>query len=644
MKMTLISALCLCAGAAYGQSSGPSASPTSLSFSYQVNSTKLPAAGKVTVSLPKTSSSLPLSVSVTSVPAGWLTVTPDTGYSPLTLSVVVNPTSLTPGSYPGTITINTVPPGTSPATVAVTLSISNPPSTFQIASPSSNWSSGNGATAGTLTFTYTTGALATTPASSEVDIASTGDIIPFNVTASAAKGSSGSSSAVWLRVSASSSQLPSLTTSGSAFPGAYVPLAVSLDLPTVMTLNPGSYGGTISIAAVNAANGSATVSVNLVISAGAPRIDSIFPATLIAKPAVDPVITINGDNFFATSVVTIEQPGITPISVPSTLLSRKVLQATVKAAYLATFPVTWSLKVTNPAPPNNPSQAPASATFDVTDPSQPAIVSVVNAASYLPASTWTGSAKDTSGAGPLVSPREIISIFGANLGPPTVTTTTPTATPPSTTLIYPTTASGVQVLFQIGANTVAAPIIMTSANQINAVVPVEVAAVIGNSPQTATVQVMNGTAPTRKFTVTVVPYDPGAFTFGGLGQGQGAVLNYDSSGNATINSSKVAAPRGSAIAIYVTGMGDLSDTTIPNGAVAMSAVKLSADTTRVDIDGQPAVVTYSGSAPGAIAGLVQVNAIVPPTVSTGGAISVAVSVGDATGSRRSQANVTIGVK
>jgi uncharacterized protein (TIGR03437 family) len=64
----------------------------------------------------------------------------------------------------------------------------------------------------------------------------------------------------------------------------------------------------------------------------------------------------------------------------------------------------------------------------------------------------------------------------------------------------------------------------------------------------------------------------------------------------------------------------------------------------VDIDGQPGVVTYAGSSPGAVAGLVQINAIVPPTVKTGQAISITVSMGGATRSRRSQPGVTLAVK
>src|SRR5262249_53536201 len=146
-----------------------------------------------------------------------------------------------------------------------------------------------------------------------------------------------------------------------------------------------------------------------------------------------------------------------------------------------------------------------------------------------------------------VSPREIVSIFGQNLGPSAVTPTTPTGTPEA----YPTTAGTVRVAFTIGSSTAYAPILMTSSNQINCIVPIEVATVLGTSSTTVTVKEINGSATTADFPLTVVAHDPGVFTFGGPGQGQAAVLNIDSStGSYTINSSKAAAARGSTIAIY----------------------------------------------------------------------------------------------
>ncbi|HUA57356.1 MAG TPA: hypothetical protein VML19_01290 [Verrucomicrobiae bacterium] len=637
----ILVSLALSATAIFAQSSGPSATPGSLSFSYQINSSTFPAAAKVTVTLPTAISSLPLSVSVSSTPQGWLTVTPSSGNAPLTLQVVVNPTSLAPGSYVGTITINTVPSSSNPAVVSANLLISNPPSVLSVTSPSSNYTApASGTNSPTLTFAFTTGTSAAIPATSELDVSSNGGIIPFNVTAASLN-----KAAVFARVN-TSNQLPTVQTSGVALSGSFVPITVSLDLTTLQTLNPGSYGGTVTVAATNAANGSALVNVNLVVSAGPPVLNSIFPASVVAAPAVNPVITIYGDNFFSTSVVTLQQGNNPPVTLSSTLLSRQVLQATVNVGYLAS-PGVWTLAVTNPAPPNNPGQAPVTTLFIVSDPTVPLITSVVNSASYLPTSVWTG----TGGADPVpggtssVSPREIISIFGQNLGPSGVTTSSPTGSP----LTFPTMLNGIQVAFTIGNGApVYAPIIMVSANQINALVPAAVSTVLVTNNPTIAVQVINtNTTPpgvTAAFNLMVVQEDPGTFTFGGLGQGQAAVLNYDpSSGTYSINSSKNAAARGSTILIYTTGMGELA-LPVADGVVADAAGTLADNTVRVDIAGQPAVVSYAGSSPGAVAGLVQINAIVPPTVSAGAAVSLTVSIGAATGSRRSQPSVTIAVK
>src|SRR3954452_18668949 len=512
--MKCLPAILFCAGIAAAQSAGPTASPGSLTFNYQVNSTIFPAPAKLTATLPAATSTLSLSVVSSSSPQGWLTVTPDSGHSPLAMTVTVNPTSLTPGSYSGTITINSVPAGSNPAVVSVTLSISNPPSTLLVSSTSPNYAgAASGAAPPTLTLTYTTGAVVTSPPSSQIDVASNGDIIPFNVTASASGGAK--ASAVWLRVNGAG-QLPNLTTSGVALSGSYVPITVTLDMANVSGLNPGSYTGLITVAASSSVNGSATVAVNLIVSAGAPQLDSIFPSGVIAGPVVDPVVTVYGDNFFATSVVTIQQGANPPITLTSTLLSRKVLQATIKAAYLTTAG-TWTLAVTNPAPPNIPAQSAPTTSFTVTSPTMPAITSVVNSASFLATAVHTGTGANPVAPGAVsVSPREIISIFGKNLGPAGVMTNTSSGTPPA----YGTTAGPVQVWFDYTGNTnglIAAPIIMTSSNQVNCLVPIELAAVIGTAGPNARVIVQNGVNSTPVYTLTVVAADPGVFTFGGLG-------------------------------------------------------------------------------------------------------------------------------
>lgn len=625
---------------AIAQTVSPTAAPASLSFSYQVNSAVLPSSQTVQITVP---AALATSILSVQYPMGWLTVTPDTGRAPLALTVNVNPTGLSPGGYVGAISVTPSTPGSTPVIVSVTLLITTPPASLAVSSHSSNYT----ASPAMLRFTYVTGQTESSPVSSAIEISSTGDTVPFNVTASAGTGgaSSTASATSWLRIN-TSGQTPAVKTSGVALSGSFVPVTISLDPVLLATLNPGSYTGTVSVTGNNTVNGSAAIAVSLVVAAGPPTLhptSPIFPDSLVAGPVVNPVITIYGDNFFSTSVVTLQavSSSTPPLTLTSTLLSRKVLRAVIPAAQLA-VPGSWNISVANPAPANSPGQSAVSTVLTVVSSSQPLITSIVNAASYLPTATQTGTDPNpvpTSATS--VSPRQIISLFGQNLGPATPVTSTASGTP----AVFPTTLSNIEVVFRIGTQQVLAPLTMVSVNQVNAIVPLEVASVIGG---TATVTLVNraGTVPasTPAYPLTVVDADPGIFTFGGLGKGQAAVLNFDTSTSSyVINSSKDGAVRGSTVLIYVTGMGNLGSA-LANGEIATGAVPLASPTTRVEMDGQSAVVSYSGTAPGAVAGVVQVNAIVPPTVKTGQAIPITVSIGTATAARRSQAQVTIGVK
>ncbi len=707
-SVILLAAWLGCACCASAQTVGPTATPSSLNFSYTVNSTTLPSATAVKITLPSSSSSLPL---VVTPPDNWAAVTPLSGSTPLTLTVTVNPTGLAPGSYVTSISVDTNPTSHAPAVIPVTLTVSNLPPTLLVTSPQQGTyytPPGSGSSSPIVTFSYTTGASTTTvppPATApscnmELDVSSTGGIIPFNVTVANVKATSGTSgsSAVWVRVN-SSGQLPTTATSGVANTGSYAPICVTADLPTLQTLNPGSYAGQITIAANNSANGTWVILVDLIVSAGLPVLNSIYPNTIVANPTVNPVFTLYGDNFFNTSVVTLQLGTNTPIGSPgvtTTLLSRGVLQATVNMTYFtpayegSTYPlaqagppavpagIQWTVSVNNPATPTNPQPQIASQALYVTDPTLPSITSVVNAASYLSTSSFTGTGTNPNPVGnpypTTVAPREIISIFGQNLGPSAVTTATPlntsgAASPPP--LYYPVTLSAatgtnssvsVAVFFTytppptppeiVGSPvTVPAPIIMFTSNQINVIVPFEVEQALQTSAQTATIQVLVTTTTagvtgpaisTPALTVTVLPEDPGLFTFAGEGQGQAAVLNQDYS----INGSKNAAARGSTIQVFVTGMGELDATPPqPDGMVATATPVLLADQTwRVDIGGQPAVVTYAGTSPGSVDGLVQINAIIPPTVGTGSSISITASIGTSDQSHRTQAGATICVK
>src|ERR1035437_5304457 len=578
----------------------PTASPTSFTFTYQVNSTTLPAAGKLTATLAKTTGTgYTVTASVSPV-MGWLTVTPGGGASPLTLTVTVNPTGLSPGSYTGVITLGTNP-GTSTTLVPVTLSISNPPSSISVvpAAAVTNYTPGVSGANPVLAFNYTTGQSGALPASTELDVASNGGTIPFTVTAA-----SGTKTTNWLKINVAN-QLPNLQTSGVALSGNYVPIYVSIDYNALVTLNVGPYAGTVTFTNLASGAVAAVISVSLNVSAGPPTITTIFPSSVTAAASsgrVPPVITIYGDNFFMNSSVQLTPDGAHPLpALAPTLLSRQVLQANLNPNYL-TKPGSFTLTVANPSTLSDPSPQQYSVPFTVTDGTVPAISAIVNAASYLRTATWKGTvgldpvpAQSMSGSS-AVSPRELIAIFGQSIGPSSVVPALASTTFPATfpLEVTPTPAAGIspvkyEVLFLFGtdptsitAPIVAAPIIMVSSNQINAVVPVApllaplltppcppaapAASVYSLTAPNAWVQVKETTGTggsatvvtTSWFPVTFVPEIPGVFTFGGLGLGQAAVLNYDATVGYSINSTKNPAPKGSTISLYVTGMGDLT--------------------------------------------------------------------------------------
>jgi hypothetical protein len=84
--------------------------------------------------------------------------------------------------------------------------------------------------------------------------------------------------------------------------------------------------------------------------------------------------------------------------------------------------------------------------------------------------------------------------------------------------------------------------------------------------------------------------------------------------------------------------------TMPDGIVALGAVYVKATTYRVEINGQAAVTSYAGTSAGSVAGLIQINAIVPPTAPTGAAVPLIVYVGPSPSARASQLGVTLAVQ
>jgi uncharacterized protein (TIGR03437 family) len=127
-------------------------------------------------------------------------------------------------------------------------------------------------------------------------------------------------------------------------------------------------------------------------------------------------------------------------------------------------------------------------------------------------------------------------------------------------------------------------------------------------------------------TVPVAASAPGVFTLSASGKGQAAVLNQDY----TLNGPHAPASRGSVLQIFATGEGQ----TVPpgvDGRLAGGSAPLPVPVlpVRVLIGGVEARVLYAGAAPGLVAGVMQVNGVVPESVQPGAEVPIVVWVGEA---------------
>ena len=199
-------------------------------------------------------------------------------------------------------------------------------------------------------------------------------------------------------------------------------------------------------------------------------------------------------------------------------------------------------------------------------------------------------------ATPFISPGELISIYGVQLGPdPAVN-----AVLDSTGKIA-TELAGYRVL----VNGIPAPLLYAGAHQINLVIPFGIA----NATEAA-VQVITPAGPLPAVTgFSVGPTEPQVFP---------AILNEDGS----INSQSHPAPRGSIVAVWATGGGAM-DTGMVDGEISQAPLGKPLLPVGIGLShlypGQGGEVTYAGAAPGMVAGVIQINFRVPPPSSNHGA-------------------------
>jgi uncharacterized protein (TIGR03437 family) len=171
-------------------------------------------------------------------------------------------------------------------------------------------------------------------------------------------------------------------------------------------------------------------------------------------------------------------------------------------------------------------------------------------------------------------------------------------------------------------------VLYTSANQVGAIVPFGI-----SGSQVQVTAVYNGQT-SAALPASVATAVPALFTLNASGSGQAAAVNQ----NGSVNGASAPVKIGDAISLYLTGAGQ----TNPPGSDGLPGTGPSGGPVlpvTASIGGRTATVQYAGSAQGLVAGVIQVNVIVPTGVTAGAAVPVTVQVG----SNNTQPNVTIAV-
>jgi len=206
-----------------------------------------------------------------------------------------------------------------------------------------------------------------------------------------------------------------------------------------------------------------------------------------------------------------------------------------------------------------------------------------------------------------VSPGGIVTLLGSAIGPAAAATLQLT---PSGTVS--TSLNNTQVTF----DGIPAPLIYAGSNQINAVVPFEVAA------QTTSMTISQNGQLIGPLTLPVAATTPAILTQDSSGTGAVWARNLpDMSVNSPVNP----APAGSSISLLMVGAGQSSPVQI-TGTVDAGAGTTNAAVTAT-IGGLPATVVYHGPAPGLIAGATQVNLTIPSAVAAAAAVPISITVG-----------------
>jgi uncharacterized protein (TIGR03437 family) len=640
LLLALVVVLC-CTSPMWAQSASPlTATPTTVGLTYQKPST---AGSAVTVTVSAASPTY-FTVDPASVPI-WMTVSATAGTTPgVNIDFTPNSVgaSLAAGSYNATVKLKVA--GYLDKDVPVTLVISNPAPTLTVVEGNTqtiNWTQGSAYPEVTLTMQSSNEPIAFTAVPSVTAPASPTD---------------------WLKVSVGSGVAYSWGT----------PLQVTFAQEVFDAAAIGdALTGTVTVTPA----GGSDIDVDFTINVQPPAavVSLIYPSeTAVQAGAVvtDPplYVVVTGTGFVAAppaekTTVTLDSVAMDEADV--NVVSPTTMVLTITPDLVATAGVI-AIDVQNPS-----IGAPSSATLTATD--NPIIYAVTDAASLVQASL---------GSSPTVAPFEVVSIFGDNFGPlasEVVTATLDSFGRYPNVLVAQTNDVTVSFYQADGTTLIAdAYLLFVSKTQINAMVPSGVA-----GQASVKIKVTYNSNASSAYSANVATANPGVFTASSSGTGQGAILHAaDYSANSTSNK----ASKGSTVLIYASGLGTPNSTTANtpstsaptfpgscispaaymgtvnglatppspawttlDGAVILGsniATKRFAPcfrspiTVKVTIGGVNSVVSYAGWIADGLAGLYQINAVVPTSVTVGDAVPVVVTVG----TTASQSGVTMAVQ
>jgi uncharacterized protein (TIGR03437 family) len=669
-------------------------SAESVTFNYSLGSTAPPAQS---ISITATSGQLSFSATEAEVSGGdWLTVTPNAPNTPANINISVNQArvlQLAAGTYTANIAVASPTAGNTPLNIPVTLTVSGTAGLLNVATSAGNNTLTfnadlNGQVPGTQTVTVSSTDNTNQSFTLAIDPAAASSWLLLS-TRSGSTGTTGTFFSVGVSPSgvpaAGKNEADIVVTPQVAAGVTPVPQKVHVvfNVNATTTVTPNPVRADV-VASGNTPIAPATIQLTSAV-AGIPYLATTEPS--VSWVSVDPPsgtlgtttpirLVFNTTNLPAgkyETIVKIAPTGATEVRIPVVLILSTANLGLSQAAFTVNHvqgsatPANLTVGLTSSNTPI-PFTAVATSTGNwlTVEPASGTTGAVGSAATPLTlrinptglaAGAYTGTVAVTpSGGAPqtitvtlnvsvqaapvitsvenaarneqtLVAPGLFLAIKGSNLGP---------ATPVGGTVTngaFGTTVGETRVLF----DGIAAPITYASSTQLNVVAPYSL---FGRT--TTRIQVEFRSVRSEPIEYRVVDVAPGLFTQNSQGSGLGSILNQSLTPNTMANPAR----RGEVIVLYATGEGAVrptgADGRITTGTVANLPRPVMPVTVR--INGQevaPGDISYAGSAPGIVAGVMQVNVRISPTLNITALTQVPVAI--SVGGVPSQNGVTVAV-